>query len=168
MRLSVLKLICVLAGCGLLQCHSWGNFWEVGPKIADLTPAAAAVGDTVIISGEHFAPTASANAVKFNGIPTTVSAASETSLTVSVPAGAHSGPVTVSTSEGSGSSPQDFLVLKYYVYVTSSFDSAISAFSIDLNTGALTARGFARFYAGNPTRLGASPVGKISLYNADE
>ncbi len=70
------------------------------PSIAGLNPAAALLGSAIVISGSGFSATASADAVAFAGVNSsrvagTVTAASSGSLTVTVPAQAVDGPVTV-------------------------------------------------------------------------
>lgn len=67
---------------------SLGGFtWLAQPKIGSFTPASGPVGTTVTIAGQNFSAVASANSVYFGSIKATVSAASPTSLTVTVPAG---------------------------------------------------------------------------------
>lgn len=61
------------------------------PSITAITPSAASIGSTVIIDGADFSTTISDNVVWFGGVKATVTAATATSLTVTVPAGA--GPV---------------------------------------------------------------------------
>lgn len=71
------------------------------PYIANISPADTPLlpGQTVVLTGENFSPVASANQVLFNGLPGNVIAATTNSLTVTVPVGAFTGFVTV-TSEG--------------------------------------------------------------------
>jgi RHS repeat-associated protein len=81
--------------------------------VVQLNPARAQVGATVTIEGTGFATTPASDTVKFNGTAATVSAASATSLTVKVPSGATTGPVTVSTpEEGPVESAEAFTVLE--------------------------------------------------------
>lgn len=65
------------------------------PQVLRLEPAAGAAGITVTVRGRFFAPDPQANAVSFNGTPATVLGGSKVALQVRVPAGAGSGPVTV-------------------------------------------------------------------------
>jgi YD repeat-containing protein len=53
-----------------------------------LTPAQGSVGQTVVIQGQNFSTTPSANTMQFNGTAATVTAATANSLTVTVPTGA--------------------------------------------------------------------------------
>jgi pimeloyl-ACP methyl ester carboxylesterase len=80
------------------------------PVIDSVAPAVGASGTAVMITGSHFFASPASNQVKFNGAAATVSAASTTSLTVSVPAGATSGRLTVTTPSGTSTSPIDFFV----------------------------------------------------------
>jgi YVTN family beta-propeller protein len=72
--------------------------------LSSLNPPAALAGATVVIAGEGFSTTSSANIVLFNGVLAPVQHATLTSLTIAVPANATSGPVTVkvgpNTSDG--------------------------------------------------------------------
>jgi hypothetical protein len=73
------------------------------PQIVRLEPAAGTIGTTVKIVGRAFAPNRADDVVRFTGGPSgtqaTISAGNKFSLTVAVPAGAASGPVTV-TADG--------------------------------------------------------------------
>jgi YD repeat-containing protein len=76
-----------------------------------VTPTSALVGSTVQIRGFGFSATPSQNQVAFNGKSASVLSASTNAITAVVPAGATSGPVTVTNSSGSASSPQIFTIL---------------------------------------------------------
>ncbi len=76
-------------------------------SVADngLVPAtitSAAVGATVNIMGTNFSPSTDGNSVKFNGTSAKVTAATNTMITVTVPAGASTGKVSVQV----GGSPE--------------------------------------------------------------
>lgn len=82
--------------------------------ITGVTPASGPVGATVTINGSGFDATAANDRVVFTGSTsagavTTVLSASPTQLLVSVPAGAQSGPISVTTPLGTAVSP-DFTV----------------------------------------------------------
>lgn len=81
-----------------------------GPVLASLSPASGPVGTTVTISGRHFDPSPGNNQVRFNGKAALVTAATDSALTALVPQGATSGPVTVTTTLGTGASPEAFTV----------------------------------------------------------
>jgi hypothetical protein len=73
----------------------------VGPRITGLAPAAGAPGDSVTIAGVNFA---AATAVKFNGLTASFTVDSATQITATVPAGATTGPITVTTVAGTATS----------------------------------------------------------------
>ncbi len=81
------------------------------PTITSFTPISGPIGTTVVVAGTNFDPVAASNTVRFNGVTaTTPSAASATSLTVTVPVGATTGPIFVTTLAGTGSSNTNFTV----------------------------------------------------------
>src|SRR5476651_249278 len=65
------------------------------PTITSFTPASGPVGTSVTITGTNFNTTAASNIVFFGATMATVTAASTTSLTVTVPAGATYQPISV-------------------------------------------------------------------------
>jgi hypothetical protein len=80
------------------------------PTITSFTPSNGVVGTTVTITGTNFDPLATNNTVKFNGTTATISSASATSLTVTVPTGATTGTITVTTPGGTATSGSSFTV----------------------------------------------------------
>jgi gliding motility-associated-like protein len=79
------------------------------PAIDAITPSSGAIGSTVVITGTDFT---GATAVSFNGInaPNFV-VDSPTQITATVPVGATTGPITVTTANGTGTSTTNFTVL---------------------------------------------------------
>lgn len=67
------------------------------PAISSFTPTTGPIGTVVTISGTSFSPTISNNIVFFGAVKATVSAATATSLTVTVPIGTTYDPITVTT-----------------------------------------------------------------------
>ncbi len=65
------------------------------PTIASFSPTSGPIGTTVTITGTNFDPTASNIIVYFGAVRATVTSASSTSLTVTVPTGATYQPITV-------------------------------------------------------------------------
>ncbi|PWV49070.1 FG-GAP-like repeat-containing protein [Chitinophaga sp. S165] len=65
------------------------------PEITGMTPLSGPVGTTVTITGNHFSTNPAENMVRFGPVRAEVTAATEHSLTVTVPAGATYEPVTV-------------------------------------------------------------------------
>ncbi len=80
------------------------------PTIAGLSPNIGPVGSAVVINGTNFSTTPLNNTVKFNGITASVVAATSTSITTSVPAGATTGPVTIQVGCNSVTSGGNFTV----------------------------------------------------------
>lgn len=80
------------------------------PMIASFTPGVGIAGTAVTISGTNFDPNKVNNKVQFNGINATVSAATATRLTTSVPTAGTTGPITVATPRGTVASATDFVV----------------------------------------------------------
>jgi len=81
------------------------------PSITSFSPSSGPVGTTVTISGNNFDPIPANNTVRFNGvIAGTPSAASTTSLTVSVPLGSTTGKITVTVSGNVATSAADFVI----------------------------------------------------------
>jgi YD repeat-containing protein len=81
------------------------------PVVTSFTPTIGVEGATVIISGANFSATAADDLVTFGVSTAVATSATATSLTVTVPEGAQSGPLTVATPFGLGTSTQDFIVV---------------------------------------------------------
>jgi hypothetical protein len=78
------------------------------PVISSFTPASGPVGTSTTISGAYFT---GSSAVAFNGVAATnVTFTNATTLVATVPSGATSGPITVTTSGGTATSPTSFTV----------------------------------------------------------
>ena len=93
------------------EAQSQANFTPTtSPALSGFTPAGGLSGTTVTLSGINFSTTPGQNAVTFNNVPATVTQASSTSLTVTVPAGATSGPIKVTTGGKSATSEGQFIV----------------------------------------------------------
>lgn len=79
-------------------------------SITGFSPASGAVGSTVVITGTNFSTAAADNTVTFNGVAATVSAATATQLTVTVPIGAATGYIKVAVGSLTTISPNSFTV----------------------------------------------------------
>jgi hypothetical protein len=78
------------------------------PTVSGFVPAAGIVGSSVTVAGAGFT---GATAVAFNGTAApTFHVVSDTQLTVTVPVGATTGPIAVTTANGTGISTADFTV----------------------------------------------------------
>jgi len=91
------------------------------PYISSFSPASGNIGDTVVITGINFNTTPSNNVVKINGTTATVTAATATSLTVTIPEGATSGAISVEIGCGLVASTADYTV---EVLGTNAFNAA--------------------------------------------
>ena len=89
-----------------------GNYQVIvgGPQITGFSPAYGVEGDTITITGNYFSTTPSENVVKFNGVEGTTLTATATQLTVSIPSGATSGLISVSTISGTTSTSSPITV----------------------------------------------------------
>jgi uncharacterized repeat protein (TIGR01451 family) len=79
-----------------------------GPTITEFEPASAPVGSAVIVRGERFL---GATNVAFNGKSANFTVVSDSQIHATVPTGAKSGKLTVSTPAGKGTSAASFFVL---------------------------------------------------------
>jgi YD repeat-containing protein len=80
------------------------------PAISGFAPTIGTAGTAVTISGVNFDPQTSHDVVRFNNAMGVASGATTTSISTSVPTGATSGRISVSTSQGSALSTNDFFV----------------------------------------------------------
>jgi YD repeat-containing protein len=140
------RLVAVVAPNGESAVYSYdavGNLLSIARHaanavtIVEFTPNGALVGAGVTLYGTGFSATPSHNTDTFNGTAATVTASTATSITTSVPAGATSGTIGVTTPSGSATSASPFSVL------TSSAVPTITGFtpSIGASGTALTVTG---------------------------
>lgn len=87
---------------------SMQNFFPP-PWLHSIVPAGAPIGASVTLNGANFDPIAANNQVTFNGIPATVTAATFTTLQVTVPPGAAGGQVQITVG------PETTQALPFYV-----------------------------------------------------
>jgi len=100
-------------------------------SISLVTPSKGNAGTTVQIFGKGFSPTPGQNTVTFSGGATaTVTAATGTSLTTTVPPGATTGSITVSNLLGAATSPEPFTVLDALAVTPDQADVALGG-SVD-------------------------------------
>jgi hypothetical protein len=120
------------------------------PTISSFNPSSGKVGTIVVISGTGFRLTPTANTVRFTGpnstwVAATVSAASATSLTVTVPSGAVTGPLQVMTSGGTATSAGYFIALPtqdFTLLVEPSTATAVAGTSVNLKVSTVTTGGY--------------------------
>lgn len=94
-----------------IQSVAGPTFTVINPVITSLTPPAAQPVSSITITGTGFGGSETSCDVKFNGVSANVSSWSDTSITVSVPQSATSGPVTV-IRDGVTSNGVQFTVLE--------------------------------------------------------
>jgi len=115
----------------ILQVKRFNVDPSANVSISLVTPNKGNVGTTVQIFGKGFSPTPGQNAVTFSGGATaTVTAATGTSLTTTVPSGAVTGPISVSAPLGSAVSPGPFTVLDALAVTPDQADVALGG-SVD-------------------------------------
>ncbi len=146
------------------------------PLVIALSPARALAGMLVVVGGAEFDPAApAANEVRINGTVAPVLQASATSLTIRVPDGATTGPVSVTTASGTGTSAADLAVgtlgprragiptADLIAYWSFDLDGRDDAASFDLvlqgglDSSAAGAIGRGLAFDGDPGRVAARP-----------
>ena len=95
------------------------------PAITTFDPASGAAGTAVTIGGSNFT---GATNVAFNGVAATFSNVTDTSLSATVPAGALSGPISVSTPAGLATSTNSFLVPTITVVLPATINEGATGF----------------------------------------
>jgi IPT/TIG domain len=117
------------------------------PTITSFSPTSGPVGATVTINGTNFT---GATSVKFNGVTATFIVNSATKITATVPTGATTGRITVTTSGGTATSMSDFTVTTAH----------LRRITLSLRRH-LVARGVVSVEAGGPATCVASVPVKI-------
>ena len=79
-------------------------------SILEFTPNDGPIGTKVTLYGTGFSSTPSENQVRFNGAPAAVVSASATEIVVTVPSGATSGAISLTTPTGTATSSDSFVV----------------------------------------------------------
>jgi|GEM_PF-850530 len=77
------------------------------PGVLSFSPGSGVINTQVVISGYYFS---SASAVSFNGTSATFTLNSSSQITANVPSGATTGPISVTTPNGTGTSSSNFTV----------------------------------------------------------
>ncbi len=105
------KLLAAILLMGLIiSCGGDDNAETPSPTITGFTPTSGEVGASVTINGTNFSTTPANNQVKFGSVTATVTSATATSLTTTVPAGATTGKISVTVNEKTAISTADFTV----------------------------------------------------------
>jgi hypothetical protein len=103
------------------------------PTIASVDPMFGAEGTTVTITGTNFSTTPEENIVTFNGVAATVTASTATEITTTVPAGAATGPLQVSTLGLTATGTGDYSVCTPPPKPTITSDGGVLTSSSDTN-----------------------------------
>jgi hypothetical protein len=78
------------------------------PSVTSFAPGSGPTGTTVVVTGTGFT---GATDVTFNGVAASFTEDSDVQITTTVPAGATTGPIAVTTLDGTGTSAEDFVVI---------------------------------------------------------
>ncbi|MCC3156661.1 YDG domain-containing protein [Hymenobacter sp. 15J16-1T3B] len=134
------------------------------PVVASIAPTSGAVGALVTVGGSLFA---GATAVSFGGTTTTAFTVNGagTSISVTVPAGALSGPISVTTANGVGTSSTSFTVLQpptlAFADINKTYGDATFALSATTNSpGAIT------YSVVSGSGASVSPAGQVVITGA--
>ncbi|MGA2174063.1 MAG: IPT/TIG domain-containing protein [Verrucomicrobiota bacterium] len=130
------------------------------PVITGFTPAGGVRGQSVILTGGNFT-NLSNPAVRFNGVAATYQTpTSTTALTATVPAGASSGPVSVTSSGGTGTSAANFYLQPWITSLSSNAAIVNATLTITgrnfLNTGAVQVNGVNYNFSATATQITAA------------
>jgi len=187
LRVLFLFMFFFASSCGV----TWGKFWSPGVTAtagvqwtsSELTeilsgavpagysssglqsgfsPAYATYTETVTLTFSVTGLAAVISSVKINGVSAAISNVGTNSLAVTVPNGATSGPISISVGSASASFGTNFTVYTYYVYAANDTAASISAYSLNIQTGGLTAVSGSPFAAGgtSPRGMAFDPDGK--------
>jgi len=96
-----------IAGAWFNDAWKTFRFWALAPTISSFAPTSGPVTMSVTITGANFTGT---TAVAFNGTSASFTVNSDTQITATVPSGATSGPIGVTTPGGTATSSKRFRV----------------------------------------------------------
>jgi hypothetical protein len=92
---------------GSFQLPGCSSSVAAAPVVSSFAPASGAPGTSVTVNGSGFT---GATSVTFNGTPAAFTVGSDPQVTATVPSGATSGPIGVTTAAGTGTSSSSFSV----------------------------------------------------------
>jgi len=133
--LGRLTVVSTPEGVAIYEYDAVGNILRIttqrytevpGPvAILGVSPDRGAPGTGVTLYGKGFVPRPSDNQVTFNGVVAPVTAVSESTLTTVVPPGATTGSVSLTTAQGTATSPGPFTVLQAFAVSPDQADAAL-------------------------------------------
>src|SRR5882762_8160053 len=128
--------------------------------IFGFSPSQGSIGQTVVIQGQNFNATPSANTLQFNGTAATVTAATANSLTTTVPTGATTGLISVTVGTAATNSSSNFTVLAVPVITSVTPTQVLSTptVSFQVNGSNLTGATFSFVPAFTPAAILISNV----------
>jgi len=104
------------AGAAVYSYDAVGNLLSISRQsvaatsVIEFDPDSGPAGTSVTIYGTGFSSTPSQNTVRFNGVTATLTSATTTSIVATVPPGASTGPINVTSPNGSATSATPFTV----------------------------------------------------------
>lgn len=161
---SAKKLRAGTYGRGLWESDLYGVPAVANPPVVtSFTPASGVVGTVVTIQGTYFT---GATSVKFNGTAATVfNVLSDTKITATVPTGATTGKISVTTAQGTGNSAADFvieLLPKIISFSPGAGNEGISVTITGENFGAVAAANIVQFN-GTTATVNAASVSQLEV-----
>jgi regulation of enolase protein 1 (concanavalin A-like superfamily) len=116
---------------------------QPAPILSSVSPASGTTGTQVVLSGFGFGASQGNSVVRLNGVPVTVNTWSNTSITITIPPGATSGPLAVAVAPSmTNSNPLTFTVLTPpAAWLNQDIGSVGVAGSVSYASGAFTVRG---------------------------
>lgn len=106
--------------------------------IVDFSPRSGIPGTVVTLKGNNFSPEPAQNTVTLNGVVASVQSASQTQVIVTVPPAATTGPIRVTTPQGTGVTIEPFVVLPDVSAVNPSFGMQGATVDLEVSGGRLT------------------------------
>lgn len=116
----------------LLYALFISSFSFAQPSITSFSPEAGNVGSSVIIKGKNFSPSPSQNIVYFGAVKAKVTAATDSTLSATVPAGATYQPISVTNQQLTGYANQPFKVT--FTHGSASFRSRSFINQLEIKT----------------------------------
>jgi hypothetical protein len=108
------------------------------PYVQSFTPLSGVVAATVQITGGRFDPVVSNNSITFNGVPAAIMSGSTTNLVTSVPAGATTGPIRITSRGLTTTATPDFQVVPNASITSANNGIYGSTINITINKGGST------------------------------